>query len=247
MLHPALRTSSATCHSKITTALIDGSDHRHTSCPKPSNRAARSLLILGMPPHLAARGSCPFLLPSNPKCQTLFAPNLHTGIGFARLWPRAIISSTYFAGRRCVWNPHGEGPRQFGSIVPGVFTPVLAKHSKSFSLIDCIAVGVDRMQRNFDPMRRQVEAWQRSELTDVTAKVVIYEAFVEGKLEAPKHLARTVHDLYFEPKYEEFRSRTIWSLSNAFTSAFKELDPIPRFKATAKLGEFLETRFSQSF
>ena len=60
-------------------------------------------------------------------------------------------------------------------------------------------------------MRRQVEAWQRIELTDVTAKVVIYEAFVEGKLEAPKHLARTVHDLYFEPKYEEFRPRTIWS------------------------------------
>jgi hypothetical protein len=50
-----------------------------------------------------------------------------------------------------------------------------------------------------------VEAWQRSELTDVTAKVVIYEAFVEGRLEAPKYLARTVHDLYFEPKYEEFR------------------------------------------
>jgi len=64
------------------------------------------------------------------------------------------------------------------------------------------------MQRNFEPMKKQVEAWQRSELTDVTAKVVIYEAFVEGKLEAPKHLARTVHDLYFEPRYEEFRSRT---------------------------------------
>ena len=93
----------------------------------------------------------------------------------------------------------------FGNIVAGVFTPVLAKHSKSFSLIDCISVGVDRMQRNFEPMRRQVEAWQKCELTDVTAKVVIYEAFVEGKLEAPKHLARTVHDLYFEPKYEEFR------------------------------------------
>ena len=93
---------------------------------------------------------------------------------------------------------------------------MLAKHSKSFSLIDCIAVGVDRMQRNFEPMRKQVEAWQRSELTDVTAKVVIYEAFVEAELEAPKHLARTVHDLYFEPKYEEFKPRTIWSLSNAF-------------------------------
>jgi hypothetical protein len=46
-------------------------------------------------------------------------------------------------------------------------------------------------------MRKQLETWQRSELTDVTAKVAIYEAFVEGKLEAPKHFARTVHDLYF--------------------------------------------------
>ena len=72
-----------------------------------------------------------------------------------------------------------------------MFTPVLAKHSKSFLLIDCISVGVDRMRRNFELMRKQVETWQRSELTDVTAKVVIYEAFVEGRLEAPKHLART--------------------------------------------------------
>jgi hypothetical protein len=48
-----------------------------------------------------------------------------------------------------------------------------------------------------------------------------------------------VHDLYFEPKYDDFRPRTIWRLSNAFTSAFKEVDPIPQFKA-AKLGDFLE-------
>lgn len=143
--------------------------------------------------------------------------------------------------------PGSQNSRNFGNIVSGVFTPVLAKYSKSFSLIDSISVGVDRMQRNFEPMQRQVEAWQRFELTDVTAKVVIYEAFVEGKLEAPKHLARTVHDLYFEPKYEESRPRTIWSPSNAFTSAFKEMEPIPQFKATAKLGEFLETRFSQAF
>jgi hypothetical protein len=30
------------------------------------------------------------------------------------------------------------------------------------------------MQPVFEPMRKQVEAWQRSELTDVAAKVVIY-------------------------------------------------------------------------
>jgi hypothetical protein len=51
----------------------------------------------------------------------------------------------------------------------------------------------------------------------------------------------------FETKYEDFRPRTIWSLANALTSGFKELDPITQFKAIGKLGEFLEARFSQSF
>jgi hypothetical protein len=128
-----------------------------------------------------------------------------------------------------------------------VFTPVLAKHSKSFSLVDAIAVGVDRMQRNFEPMRKQVEAWRQSELTDVAAKIIIYQAFIEGELDVPKHLAHRVHKLYFWPSFEDFKPRTVWSLSNAFTSAFKELDPIPQFKATAKLGSFLDSRFKQGF
>lgn len=44
-----------------------------------------------------------------------------------------------------------------------------------------------------------------------------------------------MHDPYFEPKCEEFRPRTIWSLSHAFTSVLKEMDPIPQFKALVKL------------
>jgi len=62
---------------------------------------------------------------------------------------------------------------------------------------------------------------------------------VGGELEAPKHLAPRVHYLYFNPQYEKFAPPTRWSLASAFTSAFKELDPIPQFKATAKLGPFL--------
>ena len=41
-------------------------------------------------------------------------------------------------------------------VVSSVFTSVLAKHPKSFSLVDCISVGVDRMQRSFEPMRKQL-------------------------------------------------------------------------------------------
>ena len=39
------------------------------------------------------------------------------------------------------------------NIVTGVNSPVLAKHSKHFLLEDAFSIGVDRMQRNFDPMR----------------------------------------------------------------------------------------------
>lgn len=120
----------------------------------------------------------------------------------------------------------------------GDFSPVLAKHSKHFNLVDALAVGVDRMQRSFEPMRRQVQAWKQAQLTDGGAKLVIYRAFVEDELDAPKHLARDVHRLYFDPQHEEFAPRTLWSLSNAFTSAFKILDPIPRFRATANLASF---------
>src|SRR5438132_13815585 len=42
----------------------------------------------------------------------------------------------------------------------GGYSPVLAKHSKRFSLEDALSIGVDRMQRNFQPMRRQVERWR---------------------------------------------------------------------------------------
>lgn len=121
----------------------------------------------------------------------------------------------------------------------GDFTPVLAKHSKSFNLVDTLSVGVDRIQRNFAPMQRQVESWRQTQITDSEAKLILYSAFVDGKLAAPKSLLSEVHRSYFEPEYPEFSPRTMWSLSNAFTSAFKKLDPVPQFKATAKLGEFL--------
>jgi len=122
----------------------------------------------------------------------------------------------------------------------GDFTPVLAKHSKHFSLVDAISIGVDRMQRNFAPLAEEIESSRKASIADDTAKLVIYRAFVERQLAAPRHLARSVHDHYFAPQHDEFRPRTMWSLSNAFTSAFKKLDAVPQFRATARLAAFLE-------
>ena len=86
----------------------------------------------------------------------------------------------------------------------------------------------------------------RSQAGDATrigngeAKLVIYCTFLEGELEAPKHLARRVHDLY---SFLNLRSlpREQRGVSEMHSRLpVKELDPIPQFRATAKLAPFLE-------
>lgn len=120
----------------------------------------------------------------------------------------------------------------------GEFFAIQAKHTKRLEITDSIALGLDRIQRNFKPITEQIDRWKRSQLSDNHAKGLIYDAFIGDQLDAPKHLARVVGDHYFNPKFAEFEPRTAWSLQNAFTSAFKLLDPLPQFRATASLGEF---------
>lgn len=124
----------------------------------------------------------------------------------------------------------------------GEFFALAKRHSKNLltELTDTLAVGVDRVQRHFVPIQEQVNVWKNHTLPDVSAKEIIYRAFIEDELDAPKHLAKEVHHHYFEPEYEEFQPRTLWSLQNAFTSAFKVLEPIPQYKAAASLGRYFE-------
>ena len=121
----------------------------------------------------------------------------------------------------------------------GDFQPMLAKHSRRLELLDLISVGVDKMQRNFEPLKQTINQWKTRSVSDREAKLIIYEAFVEGKLSAPKALLPVVHRNYFRPEFDEFKPATLWSLSNAFTSAFKQLKPFQQFKAAAKLSPFL--------
>ena len=78
--------------------------------------------------------------------------------------------------------------------ITGVFTPVLAKHSKSFSLIDSISLGSVECRETLSQCKNRSKPGREAKSPTVAAKMVIYEAFVGGKFEAPKHLARTVND-----------------------------------------------------
>jgi hypothetical protein len=123
----------------------------------------------------------------------------------------------------------------------GEFIAVARKHTKNLNLAETVGIGVDRIQRHFQKVMADLDVWRGFELSDTRAKSIIYDALVRGNVDAPKHLAASVDDFYFNPKYPEFEPRTLYSLSNAFTSAFKELVPIRHMVANASLAKFMQT------
>jgi hypothetical protein len=125
----------------------------------------------------------------------------------------------------------------------GDFSPVLSKHSKNFNLVDALSIGVDRIQRNFDPLKRTVENWKTCSLNEDEARLIIYEAFIERRLPVPAKLISDVHNYWVHPPHDEFKERTLWALSNAFTEAFKTLNPIQQFQASAKLSPFIDAHY----
>lgn len=120
----------------------------------------------------------------------------------------------------------------------GDFKPLLAKHSKNFDLIESLSMGVDRIQRGWQPLREAIDFKRRHELNDVAAQSLIYQAFMNERF--PVKLLRAVHREYFVTPCEAFKNRTLWSLENAFTTSFKELRPVQQYQVTAKLGKFLK-------
>lgn len=123
--------------------------------------------------------------------------------------------------------PEDRAPAQIISALVGLFSPVLAKHTKHLSLVDILSVGVDRMQRNFDPMKKQVEVWKGTRLPDDTAKLVIYRAFVEGKLDAPQTLGPARSRRVFQPSGRGIRSANSLELVQRVHKRFQGPRPDP--------------------
>ena len=57
-----------------------------------------------------------------------------------------------------------DRPVSLETVSPCVFKPALAEHTEAFSRVEAVSVGVDRMQRNFEPMRKQGGIWRQTEL-----------------------------------------------------------------------------------
>jgi hypothetical protein len=121
----------------------------------------------------------------------------------------------------------------------GDFKPLLAKHSKHFDLVESLSIGVDRIQRGFEPLKEGITFKRDRRLEGDEARSLIYRTFMENRF--PLKLLKTVHQEFFiAPSHAEFKQQTVWSLENAFTTAFKEMKPVRQYEATAKLGKFFE-------
>lgn len=125
----------------------------------------------------------------------------------------------------------------------GDFEPMRLKHSAKLlsKLGDELTIAVDRTQRKFDTIHQDIDVWKNHSLTDANARAIIYRAFIDGELNAPARLAQDVHKHYFEPLHQEFEPRNLWSLQNAFTEAFKDLQPEPFVQANQSLARFFPT------
>lgn len=86
----------------------------------------------------------------------------------------------------------GQAGRRSWRIEQRDFAPILAKHTKSFNLIDMLVVSVERIQRKFEPMQRHVQDWRKAQIGDERAKLIRYAAFVDGKLVASRTLLSEV-------------------------------------------------------
>jgi len=123
-------------------------------------------------------------------------------------------------------------------MLQGDFQPLLAKHSKNFALEDGLSIACDRIQRNIGRLHQEINQKQEQTIESQYAKSLLYTAFTDGRF--PISLFRAVHREFFvAPSHEEFKSSTMWSLENAFTTSFKKLNPVSQFEMTARLGKFL--------
>lgn len=118
----------------------------------------------------------------------------------------------------------------------GDFNPMLNKHSKNLDLIESVSMGVDRIQRNWEPLKNAISIKRETFIDEPDAKMFIYEAFTKNKF--PVSLFKSVHDEYFDKS--DF---TIWGIEQAFTESFKKLLPVSQYEQTSRFGKLLNNSF----
>jgi hypothetical protein len=98
----------------------------------------------------------------------------------------------------------------------------------------------DALKEQFAVIEDRFRRWEREDLFDDDARVLIYRALETGVI--PGRLRADVHTNYFDADalhYADCAPRTKLGLQNAFTRAFKTLNPAPAYGANLSLTRLL--------
>ncbi|MBK7932004.1 MAG: hypothetical protein IPK01_00630 [Acidobacteria bacterium] len=120
----------------------------------------------------------------------------------------------------------------------GVRSYWLSNTFSDFNLVESVSIGIDRIQRGWQSLRKSIDYKRATHIDPDDAKVLIYDAFDH----------RHLHISLFSEVSQEFETTpdsTLWSLENNFTESFKKLKPISQFKAAAKLPGLLDFQLAR--
>jgi hypothetical protein len=116
------------------------------------------------------------------------------------------------------------------------------KHTTGLDLQAELSAAIVRCLEHFDRYTTEVRNLRDTEITDITAKALMHDAFVYRLL--PLRLLPAVAQEYIRPSFSDFTERTAWSLYNSLTHVAKCLPAGSRFHTLLALGRLFTQRFS---
>ncbi len=122
----------------------------------------------------------------------------------------------------------------------GEIDAVRRRHTSGLNITDLVGMYLDEYISSLYQMNNFYDRLS-CKITDMRAKVLIHDAFIETKVLAPKYLP-AVSERYFnsEQHREQFPERTRWSLYNSMTEIIKRVSPQLQIDGHRRLVEALD-------
>ncbi len=109
------------------------------------------------------------------------------------------------------------------------------RHTSNLNLQFEISQGIDRAIDSFGQFENLIDGLKDQEISDDRAKALILDGALSGVY--PLRILPLLNNEYFKEEDQKFPERTLWSLHNSGTEAFKELRPNIAFAATQEWGK----------
>jgi len=124
-----------------------------------------------------------------------------------------------------------------GMIVGDIIT--FRKHTGEVfpALKELIAISINRMEEDYAKTQKDIQIMKETDLTTTLAAELVGRMFVEERILNSNEVNEVARQLR-NPRFEEFKDKSLWSLYNHATWALKDAAPDRSMTTLKKLHEF---------